>query len=338
MLIERLIDNYNDDRKKTPGISLAVVKKGKCVYKESFGYGNLENSVKVNSESNFYLASVSKTFTGAAIILLLENKLIKLEDYITKYVENLPSFCKNITIQNLLNHTSGLQDYFVYFFNQGILSDKTNDDVYNLVRGFNRLEFPIGDKYKYSNTGYTLLSMIVEKVSTQSYEDFLKKNIFEPSGMKSTYVYTEDRPIIPNRVYAYKKLDDIYTCDDYSLLTYGDGGIYSNIDDLISWSNALDTEIILSQESMDKMFTKGILNNGQEIGYGCGWFVENHDNKKIVYHTGGAYGFRTFLGKSLDDHLSVVVLTNCIQRQWKDMCDNIPRFMMEVNNLYLKSI
>lgn len=333
-LIERLIANYNDDAKLTPGISLAVIKNGNCFYKESFGYGNLENRVEINSESNFYLASVSKTFTGAAIMILLKSKLLKLEDSITKYLEDLPEFCDPITIQHLLNHTSGLEDYFINFYEKGILNDKTNDDVYKLVKNFDKLEFPIGSKYKYSNTGYTLLSMIIEQISKQSFEDFLKENIFQPTGMKSTYVYTKDKPIIPNRVYAYRKLSDVYSCDDYSLLTYGDGGIYSNVEDLIAWSNVLDSETILSHKYKDIMFARGTINSGQEIGYGCGWFTETLGNRKIVYHTGGAYGFRTFLGKVLDDDLSVVILTNCIQRQWNEISNNIPKFMQEIEELY----
>lgn len=333
-LIERLINSYSNDEISTPGLSIAVVKEGKCIYKESYGFSNLENEIEVYSSSNFYLASISKTFTGAAIILLLQEKKLKLEDNITLYLKGLPEFCNFITIQHLLNHTSGLKDYFGYFYEIGILNDKTNDDVFKLVRGFEELEFPIGSEFKYSNTGYALLSMIIEKVSGQSYSDFLRENIFQPADMQNTYVFTVDKPIIPHRVCGYKKLDDTYRCDDYSLLTYGDGGIYSNVNDLINWSNAIDKNIILSQEYKDMMFTKGKTNNGLEIEYGCGWFVEDYDNQKFVYHTGGAYGFRTLLSKNLHNDYAVILLTNCPQKPWRDIFECIPKFMIEMEELY----
>lgn len=333
-LIDELIESYSNNEKQSPGISFAVVKEGKCIHTESHGYGNMENKVKINSNSNFYLASVSKTFTGAAIMLLNERKQLELEDKITKYFNGLPKICDNITVQNLLNHTSGLKDYFGHFIEQGTLDNVTNDDIYNFAQGFKKLEFPTGDKFSYSNTGYTLLSMLIEKVSGQTYSEFLKENIFVPYGMKNTFVFTKEKPIIPNRVYGYKKVDKDFYCDDYSLLTSGDGGIYSNVDDLISWNNALDTNKMLSEEYKEKMFSSGRTNEGEAVNYGSGWFIENLQDKKIVHHTGGAFGFRTFLGKLLDDDLTVIFLTNCVQDPLKKVYSNIPKFLEEISNYY----
>lgn len=163
--IKELIKDYIISDELSPGISLAVIKEDKCLYKESYGYSNLENKIKINSNTNFYLASVSKTFTGAAIMLLQERGYINVNDNIIKYFTDLPIAYKDIKIMNLVNHTSGVKDYFSYFLEEKKLNDVTNEDVYNFVLEENTLDFPVGTEFKYSNTGYVLLSILVEKVS-----------------------------------------------------------------------------------------------------------------------------------------------------------------------------
>jgi len=330
--LDELLDDYIRDEELTPGISLALLKDGKCIYKKSHGYANLENNIEINSKTAFYLASVSKSFTAAGIMLLHEKGELDLSDKVQNYFTDLPDFCTDIKIMHLVNHTSGLNDYFNICSENGQnLNCITNKDVYNLILEETALNFPIGDKFEYSNTGYILLSLLIEKVSGQSYSDFLRENFFEPLGMKNTYVFTEDKPIIPNRAYGYQQIDDNYFCSDYYVLTTGDGGIYSSIDDLLLWVQAFDNESIFKKDIVERLFSKEKLNDGTPCIYAFGWFTLEKDDKKVVFHSGRLGGFTNMMIKSSTDDFSMLILTNYYRDSWEKLFKTVHELATETN-------
>lgn len=333
--IDELLFDYSRDEKLSPGISLAFMKNGKCIYKKSHGFANLENKIEINSGSTFYLASLSKSFTAAGIMLLHEKGKLDLCDKVRRYFTDLPDYCEDIKIINLVNHTSGLKDYFNSYLkkNQNV-NCITNNDVYNLILEETSLNFYVGDKFEYSNTGYVLLSMLIEKVSGQSFSDFLKDNFFVPLGMKNTYVFTEDKPIIPNRAYGYKEIDHKYLCDDYYVLTTGDGGIYSCIDDLLLWVQAFDNESIFTKETIEKIFSTEKLNDGTSCIYGFGWFTLGKDTKKVVFHSGQLGGFTNVMIKSPEDNFSIIILTNYFRNSFDKIFKSIHDVATETNLEY----
>ena len=333
--IYELLDDYIKNGELTPGISVALVKNGECIYKKSHGYSNLENKVEINSKTEFYLASLSKSFTAAAIMLLCEKRRLALSDNVNKYFTDLPACYQEIKIIDLLNHTSGLKDYFDnYFENKKNINFITNNDVYNFILEESSLNFPVGDKFEYSNTGYVLLSLLIEKVSGQSYSKFLNDNFFLTLGMKNTYVYTEDKPIIPNRAYGYEQIEDKYFCNDYYVLTTGDGGIYSCLDDLALWVQAFDNESIFSKQIIETIFSRGKLNDGKPCIYGFGWFTLEKDNQKVVFHAGQLWGFTNIMIKLPEENFSIVILTNYFRDSFQKIFKAVHDCATESNAQY----
>lgn len=333
--IEELLNDYINNEELTPGISVALVKNGEVVYKKSHGYANLENAVKINSKTAFYIASLSKSFTAAAIVLLYEKGKLALSDRINKYFTDLPDYCKDIKVVNLLNHTSGLKDYFSNYFEQKKnINFVTNNDVYTFVLQETSLNFSVGDKFEYSNTGYVLLSLLIEKISGQSFSEFLNENFFLPLGMKNTYVFTEDKPIIPNRAYGYEQIKENFFGYDYYVLTTGDGGIYSCIDDLILWVQAFDHEGVFTKQTIETFFSREKLNNGAPCIYGFGWFTLEKDSKKVVFHAGQLGGFTNIMIKLREENFSIIILTNYFRDSFQKIFKAVHDCATETNDQY----
>lgn len=333
--IDKLLDDYIRDEEVTPGISLALIKDGKCIYKKSHGYANLENKIQINSKTAFYLASLSKSFTAAGIMLLHEKGKLDLLDKIRKYFTDLPDYCEDIRIINLVTHTSGLKDYFdSYFENNQNINCITNNDVYNFILKETSLSFPVGDKFEYSNTEYVLLSLLIEKVSGLSFSRFLSENFFIPLGMKNTYVFTEDKPIIPNRAYGYEQIQDKYCCYDYYVLTTGDGGIYSCIDDLLLWVQAFDNESIFKKNTIERIFSREKLNDGTPCIYTFGWFTLEKDDKRVAFHAGQLGGFTNIMIKLREDNFSIIILTNYFRDSWQTIFKAVHDCAIETNVEY----
>ena len=285
-----------------------VAENGKVIYKGANGYADFKNKVKLTTNSVFNLASVSKQFTAMAIMILAERKKLNYQDNINKYLPGLPY--TNITILNLLQHTSGLPDY-LDLAEENWDSEKTitNKDVLDLFKQYKpKVEFKSATKYEYSNTGYAFLASIVESASGQNFEKFIQENIFNPLKMTNSYVYNPKTAASRKspRAYGYSKkfkLDDITYLDG----VVGDGGIYSNVDDLFKWDQALYTEKLVKLATLKKAFEQGKLNNGEDFDYGFGWEVIDENT---VYHSGVWAGFRTSISRYRDSKDTVIILTN----------------------------
>jgi len=255
---------------------ILVTNSGEPIYKKAFGYADKINNRKLNDSSIFYLASVSKQFTAMAIMILKEQGKLSFEDKLTMYFPEFSGFANDVTIKQLMTHTSGMPDqYRLGIYKAGL----TNEMVKEALLKHGKLNFKPGYKYSYSNGGYVLLSLIVEKVSGISFHEFMELNIFNPLGMANTLVYDESAPNIENRAVGYDHEGEL---NDYNIFTTGAGGMYSNVHDLYLWDQALYTEILVSKTSLEEAFTSTYLNNGTLSNYGYGWIVSDNNGQKVV--------------------------------------------------------
>jgi CubicO group peptidase (beta-lactamase class C family) len=283
--------------------SILIVENGIIIYENTLGFADFETKEPLDGEMSFYLASLAKQFTAMGIMMLVEEKKISYEDKIKRFLPLIPDIYKDITVHQLLTHTSGVKDYFKLIpMKQGL----RNIDVYEALVNTNQLNFSSGAKYQYSNSGYVLLAMIIQIATGQLYEDFMEERIFSPLEMSHTYVLTE-RTHKENKVKGYTaKLKQ----NDYNLFTYGDGGIFSTTSDLFKWHNALESNSLVSSKSLLEAYTPVELTNGQRRRYGYGWEIGNNLYGKLVFHTGGLAGYRTYIERQLDSSNVIILLTN----------------------------
>lgn len=306
--------------------SVLIAEKGKIIFKKSYGLANEETKKVLDENSIFELASVSKQFTAMGIVILKERGKLSYDDKITKFLPELEEF-KNVSVRNLLNHTSGIPDYF----GRKIMSllDNTkinnNQDVIEIFRKNSiKLAFEPNTKYEYCNTNYLLLASIIEKVSGQRFVDFLQKSIFNPLKMKNTFVYTRRLAPrkIPNYAFGYTYISDLKkkilpdNFDYFKFVVYldgivGDGNISSTVNDLLKWDRALYKNKLISKESLKELFTPANLPDGKPSNYSFGWFPEkNKDYGEIVSHTGAFPGYKTFIERHLTSDKTIIILQN----------------------------
>jgi CubicO group peptidase (beta-lactamase class C family) len=294
-----------------PGLSLAVVKDGKVTYQQAYGLANIELNAPVTTDTVFQIQSITKTFTATAVMMLVEEGKLALDDPVGKHLDGTPESWNPITLRHLLSHTSGIKD----FINEPTASlriDVTEEEVLKATAP-RPLNFTPGEKYAYSNTNYHLLAMIIRKETGKSYADFLAERIFKPLGMDHTRVQ-DLSALVPGRADGYLWRDGKLTRGDYiaqSILSYGGGGILSTASDLARWDAALRTERLLKHSSLEQMFTPATFNDGKKSGYGLGWGVGAYNGHRFVAHSGGHMtGFQSYLRRYLDDGLAVIVLVN----------------------------
>ncbi len=280
--------------------TVLLAKGDSVLYRKAFGYADFRSKEELTPESSFYLASVSKQFTTMSIMLLEDRGIISYDDKLSQFFPNFPPYADLVTIRHLMTHTSGIPDqYRLGAYKPGL----TNEDVLELLLQ-QELEFEPGSQYMYSNGAYVLLSMIVEVVAAQPYAQFMNDNIFQPLQMENTLVYDTTAPQVINRAIGFNSGE----LDDYVIFTTGAGGMFSNIDDLHKWYNALNKDQLLDFESMSEAYAPQILNSGDTSYYGFGWMLSADPN--VVRHTGSMNGYRTFVQRLLDKDLVIVYLTN----------------------------
>jgi CubicO group peptidase (beta-lactamase class C family) len=283
--------------------AVLVAEKGKIIYKKGFGYANAKTKEKFASSTPCYIGSISKQFTAMGIVILKERGLIEYEQSIRRYFSALPECYQPVTIRNMLQHSSGLALFDDF-------PDMTTNDVFNILQKQTSLRFTPGSRFEYCNANYTLLGMLIEKLSGKNLDDFLTANVFIPCGMKNTYV---DLPSIRSR----KRAVGYYLFgDEYNYNTYigGAASVVSTVEDLYKWDQALYHHPIISKESLTEIFTPGKneWNNpayGKQ-GYGLGWFISGDENNKTVQHDGGFAGFRAYIERQINDRNSIIFISN----------------------------
>lgn len=290
-----------------PGASVLLISHGKALVRKAYGLSNLEERVAATPATNYRLASVTKQFTAASILLLAQDGRLSIKDPIRKWLPSLPDTDCGITIRHLLTHTGGLIDY-EDIMPADLTTALRDVDVLHLLEKERRVYFAPGTDYRYSNGGYSMLALIVEKASGKSFQAFLRERIFEPLGMHDTLAYVVEGPRVANRAYGYTETNGRWESTDQSLTSavLGDGGIYSSIDDLARWDAALYDSRLLSDASRRLAFTPWTRTDDPAIKYGFGWRISG----ETLWHSGESVGFRNVIVRYPQRHLTVIILTN----------------------------
>lgn len=299
------------DSARAPGASLVVIQNGAVVVKKGYGYAHIESGRRVTSASNFRLASMTKQFTAMCIMMLKEEGKLSYDDRLTTFFPEFPAYGRSITVRHLLTHTSGLLDYESLVPDSQTVQVK-DAGVLSLLRTTDSTLFPPGTRYLYSNTGYALLSLIVERVSGESFAAFLNRHIFTPLGMHSSVAFEAGISEVKERAYGYTRSDSGFVFADQSVTSavLGDGGIYSNIDDLMKWDRSLSTHPLVSRAALDESMADARLADGTTIDYGYGWHKGTFLGIRYPYHNGSTRGFRNTILRFPHQGLTVIILTN----------------------------
>lgn len=306
-LAHRIDDVMRAYSGEVPGASVLVLRDGNPVLRESWGYANLEKRDPAHPGTNYRLASLTKQFTAAAILMLARDGDLDLADGIRVWLPSLPPSTEPVTIRHLLSHTSGLADYEDLI--PGNTTRQVRDaDVLKLLESVEKTYFPPGSEYRYSNSGYALLALVVERASGKPFATFLRERIFEPLEMNGSVAFESGISTVSDRAYGYSHDGEVWKLDDQSLTStvLGDGGIYSSIEDLAKWDAALATGSLLGAAFQQLAFTPATTTDRSGVSYGFGWRLEN----RTQWHTGETRGFRTAILRDPGRGLTVIVLTN----------------------------
>lgn len=275
------------------GACVLAINKGEVVFEHAFGLADVEANTPCTPDTNFRLASVSKQFTATAVMLLVDRGKIALDDKLTKFFPGFPKYGDAITVKQLLTHTSGLPAY-EDLIPQGTTLQLDDLDVLNLLMDTKAPRFAAGEKFEYSNSGYTLLGLIVEVAAQKPFHEFLANEIFRPLGMDHSVMYQRGLNEIPHRAYGHHREDGKWVRADQSLTSAvrGDGGVYSSLRDYRKWLKGIDKRNLLSKASYDAMFSPQVKTNRDDSHYGYGWFIDKYRGEPRIQHNGDTRGFR----------------------------------------------
>src|SRR5689334_4488611 len=296
-----------------PGCAAAVSLNGETVFEKAFGLADLELNVPNTTQTIFESGSVAKQFTAAALVLLQQEGKLSIDDPVRKYIPELPDYGSPLTIRNLLNHTSGLRDWGTVMSLTGVgrgdrvITQELALDVITHQRG---LDFTPGSEYSYSNSGYNLAAIIIERVSKQKFPDFVEERLFKPLGMKNSSWRDDYQRIVPGRAQAYARQGDgPWRLNMPFMNVYGNGGMLTTVGDWMKWNAMLDSHS-LGAPLVSALETRGVLNDGRKIAYALGLVVDTYKGLKDVSHGGATAGYQTFLARYPDNKVSVAVMCN----------------------------
>jgi CubicO group peptidase (beta-lactamase class C family) len=341
-----------------PGLAVLVKSKGQVLFVNGYGLRELPTGARISPDTNFRLASCTKQFTALAVMLLVHDGKLQYQDRLTEIFPAFPRYGTDITIRNLLNHTSGLPDYEDLMETEekikgpiwSVERQIQDEEVLRLLEHAPAGKFAPGTGWAYSNSGYVVLGMIVAKVSGMPYRDFLQKRIFAPAGMQHSLGYQKGINEIPNRAFGHSLENGKWTQTDQSSTsaTLGDGGIYSNLEDLAKWDQALEQHTLLSAAEMAPALRPAKLADGsgprwplepdgdnlapgKPVAYGFGWFLDPYKGHPRSWHTGSSRGFRTVIERFPDDRLTIVILSNRADADTKALADRIADALLQNN-------
>lgn len=301
------------DKPNSPGVAIGIISNNEIIYSKGYGMANLEHKIPNSPQTAFSIASNSKQFTAASIILLAQRGKLDLNQSLSSFFPEFYDYAKTITIKNLLNHTSGIRDYAQITYLSGLRPDDyyNDDDILKWIKNQKGLNFPPGEEYLYCNAGYWLLGQIVEKVSGMNLADFSKKEIFEPLGMTNTHFLNNNTMIIEQRASGYSPSRSGGFRNISSMLEQtGNTGVYTTVEDIEKWDNEFYEGKVLKANFWKLMTTKGILNNGKEIEYASGLILADYNGLSMISHGGRVPGFNSDIIRFPDEKLSIIVLSN----------------------------
>ena len=303
-----------------PGATALVAKNGRIVYKKAFGMADLELAVPMQTDHIFRIGSITKQFTAVAILQIMEQGKLDLQDEITKFIPGYPVQGNKITIEHLLTHTSGIKSYTgMPDYGDMMSRDVTPEEMIDYFKN-EPMEFAPGTAFRYNNSGYFLLGYIIEKITGQAYAEYLEENIFRPLGMTSS-MYADDRIILRNRAGAYSMGDEGFENAHPVSMTqpYAAGSILSTVEDLFKWHQAIHAHQLVTKATLDKAFSRYRLTDGKETDYGYGWFLGYVQESPAIEHGGGIPGFSTMAIYVPGEDVFVAVFANCDCQSPKDI-------------------
>jgi CubicO group peptidase (beta-lactamase class C family) len=336
---------------ETPGAAVIVIRDGQILLKKGYGMANLEQRRPIDPDTAFLLCSVTKQFTAMAIMILAERGKLRYDDALSSFFPEFPPYAQAVTLRHLLHHTAGFPEYDSLFLESGAIDqfwprsaksrssrfEPTSKDVLRILAQQKELAFAPGERWEYSNSGYVILAQVVEKVTGQTFAQFLQQEIFQPLGMKRSRLYDETRPTIEKRATSYKtgangRFRDI----DYAPqnAVYGEDNIYTTIEDMYAWDQALYTETLVRAATLREAFTPGRLKDGTATRYGFGWGTDRALGREALAHGGAWLGFRTYILRFPAQKFTVVVLSNLSEFQPDTMATEISRIYLEGNRFW----
>src|SRR6476659_765643 len=296
-----------------PGCAAAVSLNGETVFEKAFGLADLEQNVPNTTQTIFESGSVAKQFTAAALVLLQQDGKLSIDDAVRKYIPELPNYGAPLTLRHLLNHTAGLRDWGTVMSLTGAgRGDRviTMDLAFDVITHQRALDFTPGSEYSYSNSGYNLAAIIIERVSKQKYPAFIEERLFKPLGMKNSSWRDDYQRIVPGRAQAYSRQGNgPWRLNMPFMNVYGNGGMLTTVGDWMKWNAMLDSRS-LGAPLVDALQTQGMLNDGRKIAYALGLTVDTYKGLKDVSHGGATAGYQTFLARYPDNKVSVGVMCN----------------------------
>ncbi len=305
-------------RQRIPGVELGVYRDGKLTKAQGYGVANVEWNAAVTPDTIFQSGSVGKQFTATAVMMLVEEAKVGLDDPIKKYFPDAPETWNDIKVHNLLSHTSGLSEYETGARTKAggpfyVRLDYTEDELYKKITEM-PMDFKAGEDWAYRNTNYVLLGILIHRLTGKFYGDFLQERIFKPLGMTRTRIISEE-DIIPRRAAGYRLVKGELKNQEWvspSLNSTADGALYFTVEDLQKWDGALYTERLLTKASLERMWTVEKLNNGKpnKANYGFAWEIDSANGHRVIAHGGAWQGFTCYIARYVDDRLTVVALTN----------------------------
>ena len=307
-----------------PGASVVVARGGTIVLARAFGLADVENHVPLTTTTAFRLASVTKQFTAAAVLALVEGGRLGLDDPLRRVLPDVPPYAAAVRVRHLLTHTSGVPDYESLL----VTADGpqlTDLDVLAVLHRAEGLYFRPGTEWRYSNSAYALLALIVERGAGESFAHYLRHRIFDRAGMPTAVAFVNGVDRIANRAYGHSLAGGAWRRTDQSRTSavLGDGGVYASAEELAVWSAALDRGAVLDAATFSSATTPAVLESGARTQYGFGWFLDTYRGVERQRHEGDSIGFRTSIQRYPDQGLTVVVLLNRTEAAIEALSDNV---------------
>jgi CubicO group peptidase (beta-lactamase class C family) len=310
------------------GLSIAIAKGDTTLLAKGYGLGDVEHAVPATKETVYRIGSITKQFTAVGILLLMQDGEITLDEPITRFLPEYRTQGHTVTIRHLLHHTSGIKSFTnLWSYRTELRNDVSHEDVFGRFQDL-PFNFTPGDQFRYCNSGYYLLGVILEKVSKKSYRVFLKERVFQTVGLNHT-CYDTHAQIIPNRASGYARIGKELQNAGYVSMTqpFSAGALASTVEDLITWQRALVNHKLLSADSLKMMTTPGKLNDGKPTSYGLGVFVRRLDGRVAIRHGGGIKGFRSALAYFPDTDHTIAALANCESSRPEKVLDKVARHL-----------
>jgi CubicO group peptidase (beta-lactamase class C family) len=319
------------DKTVSPGGSLAVIQNGEIVYKRGYGMANLEYGIPNKPSTIFHIASISKHFAAMAVVLLAQEGKLSLDDEVRKHVPEVGGIKEKFTVKQLIHHTSGIRDQWDLLVIAGWRMDDviTTGDVMDVLSRQKELNFTPGSEWLYSNSGFTLLAVIVQNLTGKTLRQFCEERLFKPLGMRSTHFHDDHTFIVPGRAYSYSPAgENLFKNAVLSYATVGATSLFTTVEDLALWDQEFYEGKVVGMPVIEQMHEEGILNDGKKTRYALGLMVDTYNGLKTVEHSGGDAGFRSHLVRFPEQHFSVALLCNLGSMSPRDLA-------LKVADLYL---